>query len=48
MNFKDEIRPILKECKIFDFVGQSKKNVAERLHQFVMENCQSCRGSRQD
>ena len=47
MNFKDEIRPILKECKIFDFVGQSKKKVAERLHQFVMENCQSCRG-RQD
>ena len=47
MNFKDEISPILKECKIFDFVGQHKKKAAERLHQFVMENCQSCRG-RQD
>ena len=44
MNFKGEISPILKECKIYDYVGQNKKKAAERLHQFVIENCQSCSG----
>ena len=48
MNFKDEIKPILKACKIFDFVGKDKYKVAERLCEFVKENCQLCQGMQQE
>ena len=39
LHFKEDIEPILIACGITDFLGQNKKEAANRLLTFVKENC---------
>ena len=41
LKFKEDIKPMLRECGITDFKGQNKREAANRLLTFVREKCES-------
>ena len=39
LEFKKDIKPMLIQCQIKDFKGQNKREAANRLLQYVRDNC---------